>query len=402
MTLTILTVPDRPERFNSFIYNIPKLEEKQVIIAFTDLDDATRIERIFDVNKYGDGRITYSKIHKYHEKDFPMVKRIKRAEHANKRAEEELFEAVRSQSSYIARRILKTHISPDCKNEHAQTPLMIAARNGYSLSTEFILQAGADINAQDHHGWTALMMAARYGHDKIVKRLLDAGANPDIQMKNNWTALMNAARNNHTEIVKLLLNAGADHTLLNGHKHNALYIANISDNEDCVDVLSQFEPKAPPSANSFVFFAWLGNEKQVQRHLNAKLNPNQLDERGWSPMIAAARFGHTEIVKKLLDVGAAPDLLSRGDGWTPLLMAARYGHTDIVKLLLEHKVNINAKMDEDWTPLIAAARYGYTDIVKLLLDAKADITIENNECATALDLATKYKHTDIEKLLSGA
>ena len=33
-------------------------------------------------------------------------------------------------------------------------------------------------------------------------------------------------------------------------------------------------------------------------------------------------------------------------GWTSLIWAARFGHTDVVQLLLQHGANINAKDTE--------------------------------------------------------
>ena len=216
MSLTVLEVPKKPEEFNSFIYNIPKLEEQQVIISFTDLKNCTRIERIFDVNKYGNGRITYNnQIHQYDHKYFGMVKRIEHAEDANTRKEEQLFDAIRHKTPYTARSILKTHISPDCKNDNGWTPLMMACYHGEIKTVEFVLEANPNINARDYQEWTAMMFAARYGNGYALDKLLQVGANPDLKNYQGSTAMMLAARNGYYHIVKSLLDAGADRSLKN-------------------------------------------------------------------------------------------------------------------------------------------------------------------------------------------
>ncbi|HLA50394.1 MAG TPA: ankyrin repeat domain-containing protein, partial [Thermodesulfovibrionia bacterium] len=62
------------------------------------------------------------------------------------------------------------------------------------------------------------------------------------------------------------------------------------------------------------------------------------------------------------------------NGITPLIMASKYGHTDIVKILLDKGADVNAKMlflGKSETPLSNAEKEGHTEIVKLLKDAGA-------------------------------
>ena len=59
-------------------------------------------------------------------------------------------------------------------------------------------------------------------------------------------------------------------------------------------------------------------------------------------------------------------------GRTPLYYAAKEGHTDIVRILLEAGAEVNAAVFKfGWTPLRGAARYGHTDIVEALRKAGA-------------------------------
>ena len=55
-----------------------------------------------------------------------------------------------------------------------------------------------------------------------------------------------------------------------------------------------------------------------------------------------------------------------------LLYASTYGHTEIVKLLIEAGVYVNAQDREENTALMSASRMGHTEIVKLLREAGAE------------------------------
>ena len=58
---------------------------------------------------------------------------------------------------------------------------------------------------------------------------------------------------------------------------------------------------------------------------------NFMKEGNESPLILAARNGHKDVVKCLLDKGAMPNIASL-KGFTPLLRADWKGHKDIVHL----------------------------------------------------------------------
>ena len=72
----------------------------------------------------------------------------------------------------------------------------------------------------------------------------------------------------------------------------------------------------------------------------------------------------------MLDKGADSTAPTE-DGWTPLDSAARGGHLEIVKLLLEKGAGIMVQ-DGDSTPLRSAANSGHQEAVKLLLEKGAD------------------------------
>lgn len=59
------------------------------------------------------------------------------------------------------------------------------------------------------------------------------------------------------------------------------------------------------------------------------------------------------------------------DDQTPLHCAARMGHKELVKLLLEHKANPDSATTAGHTPLHIAAREGHAHTARILLDGNA-------------------------------
>jgi len=80
--------------------------------------------------------------------------------------------------------------------------------------------------------------------------------------------------------------------------------------------------------------------------------------------------GDLETVQKLISRGA--DVNAKSNGMTPIMYAAKYNRTDILKLLIEHGANLKAKSDKKMTALKFAQIHGATDAEVVIVDAIAE------------------------------
>ncbi|XP_024188925.1 ankyrin-1 isoform X2 [Rosa chinensis] len=152
-----------------------------------------------------------------------------------------------------------------------------------------------------------------------------------------------------------------------------------------------------------------------------KLDVDTKDEDGDTPLIHAARLGHTDTAKLLLEYGANPsiasdlgatalhhsaglgniellryliskgvDVNSQSDAGSPLIWAAGHDQPDAVKVLLEHHANAGAKVNMSAggaTPLHIAADIGNLEIIKCLLKAGADPNVIDEEGLKPIQVA---------------
>ena len=106
-----------------------------------------------------------------------------------------------------------------------------------------------------------------------------------------------------------------------------------------------------------------------------------------TPLHAACRCGSVDAAKLLVDNGAGMELVDCGR-YSPMNEALYYGHTMVVRLLLEKGANTNPKISSrDNSYLCLAAQNGSLDNMKALLDAGADLDRQAVCGKTALDTA---------------
>jgi hypothetical protein len=85
----------------------------------------------------------------------------------------------------------------------------------------------------------------------------------------------------------------------------------------------------------------------------------------------AARNGRAETVEALISQGAVVDQLFDDRGDTPLMTAAAFGHYDTVEILLKHGANVSARNKYEQTAAQQAGWADHDDIIELLRKAGA-------------------------------
>lgn len=110
------------------------------------------------------------------------------------------------------------------------------------------------------------------------------------------------------------------------------------------------------------------------------------------------------LIKKHPDSMHSDGTLDGTSGYTPLHYASRAGHVDVVRALLEAGAAVNAATTAGRaTPLHRAAYVGHVEVVKLLLHAGALPDLEDYpEGHTALDKARQQGHLQVVELLEKA
>jgi ankyrin repeat protein len=249
------------------------------------------------------------------------------------------------------------------------TPLLEAAYSGDAARVASLIKSGAKVDEANDFGATPMGEAARRGDAAVLGMLLAAGADPESVNAAGETALMAVARTGNVEAAKLLLKAGAriDAREKWGGQTPLLYAA--AQNQPAMIRLLASKG-ADVNARSVV--------RDWGRRMTAEERPKDLNRGGMSPLMMAARDGHIQSARTLLELGAKVDLPDP-DGSTALLVALMNGHWDVAKLLVDSGADVNLW---DWwgqTPL-------YMAVDMNTLPTGARIELPGMDYATGLDI----------------
>ena len=138
------------------------------------------------------------------------------------------------------------------------------------------------------------------------------------------------------------------------------------------------------------------NEERVQALLNANVDPDSFDELGLTALHWAVRTNESQIVRTLLNGGAAVNIkTSNLDGFTPLHIAAYRGNNTMVTLLLDNGADINARNSVGDTPLHTAAGLDQIRVVITMLDYNASKFAKNSFGKTPADVAPRNSRSQL-------
>ncbi|XP_067856165.1 ankyrin repeat, SAM and basic leucine zipper domain-containing protein 1 isoform X2 [Heptranchias perlo] len=202
----------------------------------------------------------------------------------------------------------KSSIFELSKNNKVAGTLKEALASQKAQLVEEILNSGVDVETRFGFGWTPLMYAANIANFEITRLLLDRGANAGF-VKDQYTVLMAACASSESEekVVK------------------------------CVELL-----------------------------LSRNANPNTFSS----------------------------------NRMTPLMYAAREGHTQTITLLVAHGAEINIQDEKGYTALTWASSQGHKSTVLKLIELGTDNTLKTKYGEMAADIAEKNHHSELASLLT--
>jgi ankyrin repeat protein len=248
---------------------------------------------------------------------------------------------------------------------YKQALLILAANYGLNRVVDILLKEGAEINKgfsgdDNFVSGTALNLAVKNNHVSTINFLIDEGADLNkIDSRRNYP-LLTAIEGRNLEVIQILLRAGADINYKSGLISPLMKVAEMG----AVEILDLFDKR--------------------------KLKIN-LAISGSTALYVACSKNRTEIIEKLLQMGADINISNPFHG-SPLMIAIKNQHYDVAyRLLSEKSINVE-RVDEDKnTALILAAQSNNERLVDLLLKAGANKNVANSEGFLPSDVTTSDK-----------
>ncbi|CRK88732.1 CLUMA_CG002637, isoform A [Clunio marinus] len=264
---------------------------------------------------------------------------------------------------------------------------------------------------------------------KVLKLLMETGINNLDSQLSCDSSMMNSplpsdkSQTIDSELAELMLSSEKSCMVeqkvnnINNNNNNLDLASSIDDPSTAKDNSTKFERIDVEMHKGKAFIHILandGNHLLMERALRACKGPIDLeieDHNGQTALNIAARNGHLEIVKLLLEYNWIDPNTNRkkvgvdvnhadADGWSPLRSAAWGGHTEVVKALISNeKCDIDRADKEGRTALRAASWSGNEDIVRILIAAKANVNSIDRQGRTSLIAASYMGHYDIVEIL---
>lgn len=312
------------------------------------------------------------------------------------------------------------------------TPLHLAGRGGHGHVVLALAEAGADVSrATSNTGVTPLHLAASaVGGEPAVATLLDHGAAVNAREASaGQTPLMFAAAYDRAAAVRELLSRGADPAITTtvvdvlssvaiDREANGRFRRMVRSLRDSAGGAADWDPSpaqvqaAIRAQREFLLSDDPGGEVDATDLVNYRPDyPGGPDVArppyretlvgktgGMTALLHAAREGHVESARVLLEGGADVDQVSVGDRTSPLLMAALNGQFDVALLFVEQGADPNlaastdgasalfAVLQTQWAP---QSNYPqprahdrqeaeHLDVLRALLEAGADPNVRLN------------------------
>ena len=256
-----------------------------------------------------------------------------------------------------------------------ESVLMTAARAGVEEVVNLLISAGANVNARESwRGQTALMWAAAEGNLEVLELLVSKGADVSARSDKGFTPLLFAAREGETSVVHSLIKNGAS-------------VSETLPSRQAVVTENGMSSAAQTGMTPLLLAIGSAHFETAALLLELGADPNAAPL-GWAPIHqitwirkagqagsnnpapqGSGKLGSLEFTRKLVESGAdinakvtkrppvgVSDLNMRGG--TAFLLAARTADIDLMRLLVDLGADPHETNDDLSTPLMVAAGLG--------------------------------------------
>ncbi|XP_057663792.1 ankyrin repeat domain-containing protein 27-like [Diorhabda carinulata] len=344
-----------------------------------------------------------------------------------------LLEATKLRKLDTIEFLLKTDVNVNFSDSFGRTSLHYACLNGFQDVLLLLITKNADVNVKDFEQNTPLHLSCLNGNDNCVKALIYSSMRTEVNIANSTgdTPLIIAARWGYLDIVQILLENRASVFIKNKKNrsvfdlaHNAFiyklcekFTTKIEKIEYNNSKIHGIKPKNDEQLkkidlllksienNDFPLTCFYLGYNSIDRNINKGkchplcicercksdlddlnhvttnkllLNINMCDNKGYTALHVAAKYGRNEILRILLDIGALSNLKTYQTLYTPLHLACIYERVQVIRELVKcGDCNIDEQDDIGNTSLFYACQKGNVKIVDILLKNGADCDIKN-------------------------
>lgn len=207
-------------------------------------------------------------------------------------------------------------------NSLGQSVSSIAVTKRWSLGFQHavlkVIQSGNLVRSNNASIFSPLLFVAQTGDaDAMKKMIMQPGINLDEQDDNGVSPLMVTATCGHVEAFRVLVYAGANVKLCNKAGETAISISEFHQNHDLFEkVLLEFALEKGNNGGFCVLHcaARRGDLGAVRLLINRGCDVNIPDQDDYTPLMLAAKEGHTSMCELLISSGARCDIkTARGE-----------------------------------------------------------------------------------------
>ncbi|KAG7405660.1 Ankyrin repeat domain-containing protein 50 [Fusarium oxysporum f. sp. rapae] len=297
----------------------------------------------------------------------------------------------------------ESDIEWDQRNDLGHTALYLAVATGHLSTVTSLIEKGAELNVECGAYGSPLHVACFRGYQEIVEKLLQNGASPKCGSKFQ-SAIQASSQGGHEDIVLYLIGDGATIDFEEDYEQ-AIQMATEYGFIKVIDQLLKpefrrfIDKETPDKSKMRLAKAIKGGQMFVLKRQLSKASSDAKSTFPKDAVAIAARYGHTDIVKYLLEQGL--DIEAEGQFGPPLRSACLMNHKSTVEELLQRGANVNTE-ERKGNALYVAAVKGHADIVRILLEEGADVHQKKESSGTALQAAAYYGHKLVVEMLLDA